>query len=208
MANRYLSFVEVSKRSFSTVSNSLEPLRSEGEKLFMPGTLGKHHFIVVFEHDDEIGLKGSNDDKMIVLTPEKVLGYNCGQCWAFRPNPLYKPAMEKGFSIKKATEYSGSWEIQTGYNRYTKSGETLIGGNVPESQITKTEYDNDDAHIPENPWDNREIVTTCEWSVVLKKGQYCFVERTEHGPCTKSKGKMIIYHPAAISEVAAFLSDL
>lgn len=174
----------------------------------MPGTLGKHHFVVVFEHDNEIGVKGSNDEQFVVVTPEKVLGYNCGNCWSFFPNPLFELAKKQGYSVKKATEYTGSWEIQTGYNQYTKSGETLCGGNVPESQITKTYHYNDDAHVPENPFDYRETGTTCDWSVVLKKGQYCFVERTEHGPGTVSKGKMIVYHPNAVSEVAAFLNAL
>ena len=149
MANRYYSFQELSEI----------PVQ---EKTKAPGTLGKHHFIILKKNPNRILVAGySSDDQEVNQTTVKAggtLGYDRGHLWAIKPlhemSPLERLRAEfkiskKNVFILPAQEY-GAVEVEgltdapgiadspfANHNRFWGSGETwaLVGENFKVSYI-------------------------------------------------------------------------
>ena len=76
MANRYISFAELSEKEI-------------GVQLRAGGTLGRHHFVIENKSENLIKVSGwnTNGSKAGETTIKQggSLGYNCGSVWAIKP---------------------------------------------------------------------------------------------------------------------------
>lgn len=82
MASRYFNFAELSEKE-------------TGVKLYAPGTLGQHHFVIETKSETHIRVSGWNTYGTkageTTIKQDGKLGYNCGSVWAIKPEKDMTP---------------------------------------------------------------------------------------------------------------------